>query len=95
MESRMRALKLSVHPEFISTCVQRYVMLLRCVCQYEFVRASMPAQVRVNFPNGDMVGHTGKLEATITACTATDKAVKVWDEPTSRSMKYVAVKNSL
>ena len=34
-------------------------------------------QVRVNFPNGDMVGHTGKLEATITACTATDKAVKV------------------
>ncbi len=35
------------------------------------------SQVRINFPNGDMVGHTGKLEATITACTATDKAVKV------------------
>ena len=39
----------------------------------------MAAQVRVNFPNGDMVGHTGKLEATIAACTATDKAVKVDD----------------
>jgi bisphosphoglycerate-independent phosphoglycerate mutase (AlkP superfamily) len=35
------------------------------------------AQVRLNFPNGDMVGHTGDLKATITACTAVDKAVTV------------------
>ena len=41
-------------------------------------------QIRVNFPNGDMVGHTGKLEATVTACTATDKAVKVGPADTRR-----------
>ncbi|KAK9828001.1 hypothetical protein WJX81_007562 [Elliptochloris bilobata] len=33
-------------------------------------------QVRLNFPNPDMVGHTGDLEATIVACTAVDKCVK-------------------
>lgn len=35
-------------------------------------------QVRVNLPNGDMVGHTGDIEATIVACKAADEAVKVW-----------------
>lgn len=34
-------------------------------------------QVRVNIANGDMVGHTGNLEATIVGCTATDKAIKI------------------
>eukprot|EP00250_Pteridium_aquilinum_P021258 c25071_g2_i1 orf=132-1820(+) len=34
-------------------------------------------QVRVNLPNGDMVGHTGDLQATIVACEAADKAVKM------------------
>ncbi|KAL5056458.1 hypothetical protein RYX36_037140 [Vicia faba] len=34
-------------------------------------------QIRVNLPNGDMVGHTGDIEATIVACKAADKAVKV------------------
>lgn len=34
-------------------------------------------QVRVNIPNGDMVGHTGDLEATIVGCNAADEAVKV------------------
>ncbi|XP_058214862.1 2,3-bisphosphoglycerate-independent phosphoglycerate mutase isoform X2 [Rhododendron vialii] len=34
-------------------------------------------QVRVNMPNGDMVGHTGDIEATIVACKAADDAVKV------------------
>ncbi|KAG5526930.1 hypothetical protein RHGRI_032999 [Rhododendron griersonianum] len=34
-------------------------------------------QVRVNLPNGDMVGHTGDIEATIAACKAADDAVKV------------------
>nr|XP_051207511.1 2,3-bisphosphoglycerate-independent phosphoglycerate mutase-like isoform X1 [Lolium perenne] len=34
-------------------------------------------QVRVNIPNGDMVGHTGDLEATIIGCKAADEAVKI------------------
>lgn len=40
------------------------------------VLAAAP-QVRVNIANGDMVGHTGNLEATIVGCSATDKAIKV------------------
>ncbi|WVZ95307.1 hypothetical protein U9M48_041090, partial [Paspalum notatum var. saurae] len=34
-------------------------------------------QVRVNLPNGDMVGHTGDIEATVVACKAADEAVKI------------------
>ncbi|KAF0892153.1 hypothetical protein E2562_013516 [Oryza meyeriana var. granulata] len=34
-------------------------------------------QVRVNLPNGDMVGHTGDIEATVIACKAADEAVKI------------------
>ena len=34
-------------------------------------------QVRINFPNPDMVGHTGDLDATISACTTVDTCVKV------------------
>lgn len=34
-------------------------------------------QVRVNLPNGDMVGHTGDIEATVVACKAADDAVKM------------------
>ncbi|KAL0922571.1 hypothetical protein M5K25_006562 [Dendrobium thyrsiflorum] len=34
-------------------------------------------QVRVNIPNGDMVGHTGDIEATTVACEAADVAVKM------------------
>lgn len=37
----------------------------------------MCKQVRVNLPNGDMVGHTGDIEATVVACKAADDAVKV------------------
>lgn len=37
----------------------------------------MSLQVRVNIPNGDMVGHTGDIEATVVACKAADDAVKV------------------
>lgn len=33
--------------------------------------------VRVNFANGDMVGHTGDLEATKLACESVDQGVKV------------------
>lgn len=31
----------------------------------------------MNIPNGDMVGHTGDIEATVVACEAADLAVKV------------------
>ena len=31
----------------------------------------------MNLPNGDMVGHTGDVEATVVACKAADEAVKV------------------
>ena len=34
-------------------------------------------QVRINFPNPDMVGHTGDLDATVEACTTVDACVKV------------------
>ncbi|CAI0472799.1 unnamed protein product [Linum tenue] len=34
-------------------------------------------QVRVNLPNGDMVGHTGDVEATVVSCKAADEAVKI------------------
>ncbi|WVZ68420.1 hypothetical protein U9M48_017358 [Paspalum notatum var. saurae] len=34
-------------------------------------------QVRVNLPNGDMVGHTGDIEATVVACKVADEAVKI------------------
>ncbi|KAK6256529.1 hypothetical protein SCA6_017834 [Theobroma cacao] len=34
-------------------------------------------QVCVNLPNGDMVGHTGDIQATIVACKAADEAVKM------------------
>ncbi|KAK0584451.1 hypothetical protein LWI29_013467 [Acer saccharum] len=34
-------------------------------------------QIRVNIPNGDMVGHTGDIEATRVACKAADEAVKM------------------
>ncbi|KAB5561856.1 hypothetical protein DKX38_006813 [Salix brachista] len=39
--------------------------------------AGITFNVRVNLPNGDMVGHTGDIEATIVACKVTDDAVKV------------------
>jgi len=35
-------------------------------------------QVRVNLPNGDMVGHTGDLDATIVGCSVVDKAIQVF-----------------
>lgn len=38
-------------------------------CKYDVVRC--------NFPNSDMVGHTGKLEATVISCAAADRGVKV------------------
>lgn len=43
----------------------------------EALKSGKYDQVRLNFPNPDMVGHTGDLEATISACTTVDKCVKV------------------
>ena len=37
-------------------------------------------QVRINFANPDMVGHTGDLEATRGCCALVDRCVKVWAE---------------
>eukprot|EP00897_Mesotaenium_endlicherianum_P001761 jgi/Mesen1/1612/ME000134S00730 len=34
-------------------------------------------QVRINLANGDMVGHTGNLEAAVASCAAVDKAIKI------------------
>ncbi|XP_072975913.1 2,3-bisphosphoglycerate-independent phosphoglycerate mutase-like [Typha angustifolia] len=34
-------------------------------------------QVRVNLPNGDMVGHTGDIDATVVGCGVADEAVKI------------------
>ncbi|KAL5805428.1 hypothetical protein ACOSQ3_028331 [Xanthoceras sorbifolium] len=34
-------------------------------------------QIRINIPNGDMVGHTGDIAATKVACKVTDEAVKI------------------
>lgn len=42
-----------------------------------FTRGLFYLKVRVNLPNGDMVGHTGDIEATVVACKAADEAVKV------------------
>ena len=50
--------------------------------------------VRCNFPNPDMVGHTGNLEATIQACTAVDKCVKVCfnaESMVQRSMQCLVI----
>ncbi|KAK9915700.1 hypothetical protein WJX75_002829 [Coccomyxa subellipsoidea] len=42
----------------------------------EALKSGKYDQVRLNFPNPDMVGHTGDLEATISACSTVDKCVK-------------------
>ena len=44
----------------------------------EALKSGKYQQVRINFPNPDMVGHTGDLDATIEACTTVDACVKVW-----------------
>ncbi|ONK64719.1 uncharacterized protein A4U43_C07F29160 [Asparagus officinalis] len=38
-------------------------------------------QVRVNLPNGDMMGHIGEMDATVVACEAANKVVKVSRPP--------------
>ena len=43
----------------------------------EALKSGKYQQVRINFPNPDMVGHTGDLDATIEACTTVDACVKV------------------
>lgn len=41
----------------------------------EALESNLYDVVRINFPNGDMVGHTGDLEATIRGMEAVDKAL--------------------
>lgn len=43
--------------------------------------------VRLNFANGDMVGHTGDMDAVLVACEAVDKGVKVSMVSTERYPK--------
>ena len=43
----------------------------------EALRSGRYDVVRVNLANGDMVGHTGQLAATIASCTAADHALSV------------------
>jgi 2,3-bisphosphoglycerate-independent phosphoglycerate mutase len=43
----------------------------------EALRSGRYDVVRVNFANGDMVGHTGELSPTIASCTAVDHALGV------------------
>lgn len=55
--------------------ILRFMVLLIKLSYYLILSA---VKVRINLPNGDMVGHTGDIEATIVACKAADEAVKVW-----------------
>lgn len=47
-----------------------------CEAGKEALRSRKFDQVRINFANPDMVGHTGDLKATVTACTLVDQCVK-------------------
>jgi bisphosphoglycerate-independent phosphoglycerate mutase (AlkP superfamily) len=51
----------------------------------------MTLQVRVNLPNGDIVGHTGDIEATIVGCGAVDETVKVGAKLLLFLLPYVIV----
>ena len=59
-----------------------------------FARCVSAAQdyglVRLNFANGDMVGHTGDMQAAIKACEAVDVCVKEVVE-TALSKDYVTI----
>lgn len=47
-----------------------------CEASKEALKSGKFKMVRVNFANPDMVGHTGDLKATITACEIVDKCIK-------------------
>lgn len=59
----------NVHPEMKATLIAEKAR--------EALLSGKFDTIRVNLPNGDMVGHTGDFEATVVACTAADKAVKI------------------
>jgi hypothetical protein len=48
-----------------------------CEAGKEALRSGKYDQVRINFANPDMVGHTGDLEATKSCCALVDSCVKV------------------
>ena len=53
----------------------------------EALRSGKYRHVRLNFPNPDMVGHTGDFEATVEGCTAVDECVKVSCTTLLRTMR--------
>ncbi|GAB4815974.1 hypothetical protein N2152v2_003020 [Parachlorella kessleri] len=54
------------------------LMKAREICEAgkEALRSGKFDQIRINFANPDMVGHTGDLKATVEACTLVDQCVK-------------------
>jgi 2,3-bisphosphoglycerate-independent phosphoglycerate mutase len=62
----------------VATYDQKPEMSAREVCDCVLRRLAAPnceSLIVVNFANGDMVGHTGNLEAAVLACAAVDKCV--------------------
>ncbi|MBX3322627.1 MAG: 2,3-bisphosphoglycerate-independent phosphoglycerate mutase [Phycisphaeraceae bacterium] len=72
----------------VSTYDQKPEMAAREVCEAVLRRldaADCEAFIVVNFANGDMVGHTGNLEATVRACEVVDECVgKIVDKTLAR-----------
>ena len=65
-------------PKDVSTYDQKPEMSAYAVCDAVLARIAAPdgeAAIIVNFANGDMVGHTGSLQATIRACEVVDECV--------------------
>lgn len=55
------------HPQMQAAAITRHTIQALLSGQYDFLR--------VNYPNGDMVGHSGHLEAAITAMTVVDQMI--------------------
>lgn len=73
--------KLETYLEIPSDCVpfnQAPEMKAREICEAgkEALKSGKFDQVRINFANPDMVGHTGDLAATVKACTLVDTCVR-------------------
>ncbi len=50
----------------------------------ELLRSGLYRFGRVNFPNGDMVGHTGVMDAAVMACEVTDECVGILIDEVAR-----------
>ena len=69
--------KMAQSPRDVSTYDQKPEMSAAEVTQYvlDEIESGDSALMIVNFANGDMVGHTGSLEAAISACEVVDECV--------------------